>query len=156
MNIVQYAKRFMISGIVSALTFSSLSADANTTRFRMVPEIACRQTLTCARSTCYDCPLATGNELWAPYITAATVDGYTTTTDTSVTWEAKTCRLSYSGQTATCSTFNSHSQSTSGANTLTPSVSTFTGGSSYDYRYYHVEMDQTWQINGTYTTDSSP
>ncbi len=100
-----------------------------------------------------ECPVPTGTEFVSTNINGTEVDFYV---DGQNTWyvEAQTCRHAWSGSTLTCSSMSSTTNN--GWIALSPSYSTLSGGSVYDYRYYHVEYtEETYTtFMGTYTTNS--
>lgn len=136
---------------LSALTTMILCAPslAGATKYRAGPGANCKVLeFPSVLSSAWNCAVPTGSEFLSADINGAELD---INSPTSTQTEVQTCGQAWNASTLTCSSYTS--ATASGVQHLYPAYTPFTGGTAYDYRYYHIESNGT-NVLGVYTTTS--
>ena len=142
--LLKHLALFTGSALVSAVLLVSPLVEA---KHRVITPQLC----TGVGSTFGNCGVPTGTEFLPTNINVIEADFYSFGTTTTI---AMSCRHAWNGSTDTCSSLVGGSNS--GAFSLYPSTSTFTGGSVYDYRYVYwsTSYNGNAAILGLYITNT--
>jgi hypothetical protein len=144
--LLKYVVLFAGSALASAVLLASPLVEA---QYRVIPPQFCTGT----DSTAGYCGVPTGTEFQSTNINTIEIDFYSSGTTTT---EAVGCRHAWNGNTGSCSA--AVGGSFSGAFSLYPAASIFTGGTVYDYRYvwWSTSYNGNAELLGVYVTNTDP
>ena len=117
---------------------------------RVGPGVDCLAVSPSSLSFAFNCNVPSGTEFPTSTIVAANVDYFTAGATAKLT-SVQTCRQEWTSSTLTCSAVVS--ATTQGLHELSPSTTTFSSGSEYDFRFYHIETNGATMV-GTLTANT--